>query len=325
MIKLPTLRHGGIMPNYQCTAACRHCLYACDPDWEGYMTGEKMRETCETLRRGGCRSVHIGGGEPFMDFDGLCKLVEMCGEYGISVEYVETNAFFAADEKKAAGYLRDLSKAGVNTLCISLDPFHAEFVPYVLPLQLAELCHREGFGFFLWRQQFLPILKKADPLKAHNRAALEAVLGKDYLWETTKAYGLRFGGRAITLENEYVPKQPWEDIKRKAANLRPCTNLTSTDHFHVDMYNRFIPPGCTGIALPLDAFINGLPPGKYPGFEAQYTGGPAVLFALAEEKGFKPDAAGYPSVCTACFFVRGYLSGLDGFGEYDRLHYKHSM
>ena len=148
------LRHGGIMTNYQCTAACRHCLYACSPERSGgYISKATAEEISVLLREGGCRSVHIGGGEPFLDFDGLIELVQTITNAGIAVEYVETNAFWATDERLIAQRLRALLGAGVRTLCISLDPFHAEYVAVNLPLYLADICRRTNFGFFLWQEK----------------------------------------------------------------------------------------------------------------------------------------------------------------------------
>jgi hypothetical protein len=235
------------------------------------------------------------------------------------VEYVETNASWINDPSQGsvANRLAALLRAGVDTLCISLDPFHAEFVPYAQPLGLAEICRREGYGYFLWQERFLPALRNTDPSTAHCRAALEKSIRHDYLWDTARAYGIRFGGRAVALEDEYVQKKPLAVIQREAAAKGPCKGLVSTNHFHVDLYNRFIPPGCTGIALPLDEAVTGLAPGRYPAFEALYDGGFTALLALAQGLGFAPDPQGYPSVCAACFHTRKWLSEQPGFPELD--------
>jgi hypothetical protein len=292
MIKLPPLRHGGIMPNYECTAACRHCLYACDPDWDsGYITPEKTHGICQTLRQNGCQSVHIGGGEPFIQFDGLIKMIKIIRARGIAVEYIETNAFWARDEALTLRRLQTLSEAGADTLCISRDSYHAEFIPPALPAKLAETCRRTGFGYFLWETQY-------------NR--------------------LRFGGRAVSLEEEHAEKKPLEEILRGAVSGGACKNLTSAHHFHVDLNGYFIPPGCTGIILPLDEAVSGLTPGRYPAFEALYNGGLTALVSLAVGRGFAPDPAGYPSVCAACFHVRKWLSQQPGFPELDASHYVHA-
>jgi len=285
------------------------------------MTEADMDEACGNLREGGCRSVHIGGGEPFLDFDGLLALINTCKHHGISVEYVETNAYWATSSAETAQRLQSLSKAGANTLCISIDPFHAEFIPYSMPLKLAEACWKAGFGYFLWQEQLVPIMSGADPNKTHDRGTLEKVIGNDYILDTARLYGLKLGGRAINIESEYTPSRPLEDILDDS----PCRNLLSVGHFHVDMYNRFIPPGCTGIAVPFKEMLKGLEPGRYPAFEALYSGGIKSLIALAsKEHGFVPEP-GYPSRCAVCFHIRRFLSKKDGFPELDAEHYESSM
>jgi MoaA/NifB/PqqE/SkfB family radical SAM enzyme len=151
------LTNGGLMVNYQCNAACRHCLYSCSPTrGSGYINEETAGTICRLLRKGGCRSVHIGGGEPFLDFDGLLMVVRKLKNSGIALEYIETNAHWLIDastSKEGIGRekLKRLLAAGADTLCISIDPYHAEYVPYGAPLALAKLCEEAG----KWFLQFL--------------------------------------------------------------------------------------------------------------------------------------------------------------------------
>jgi len=317
MIKISKLHHGGIMTNYECNAACRHCLYACSPDRsDGYISPQGAEEVCRLLVEGGCHSVHIGGGEPFLDFDGLINLLETAKKFRINVEYVETNGFWAVEPGKAKTYLKTLLKAGADTLCISLDPFHAEYVAYSLPVKLAEICRSVGFGYFLWQERFLRPMEGVNPNKPHDRKALEYQISPDYIFETAQSYGIGMGGRAINIELEYSSKHPLNKI----ISNQPCRGLLSTNHFHVDLYGNFIPPGCTGIAIPLGELINGLPEGKYPAFEALLTGGTANLLEFAIGKGFNPDET-YTSACALCFFVRKWLSQNAECPELDAEHY----
>jgi len=319
MIKLGQLHHGGIMPNYQCSAACRHCLYACSPDYDdAYMTQAAMDEVCGTLREGGCRSVHIGGGEPFLHFDGLLSLLQTAKKHGITVDYIETNASWHMDDAATQKRLQALARAGADTLCISVDPYHAEYIPYARPLALADLCRREGFGYFLWQERFLSMLTQLDLHKVHSRAAMEAVI-PNYIWRTAQMYGLKMGGRAICIEAEYVPHKPLA----ACLSTQPCHRLLSTDHFHVDYHGSFIPPGCTGIVLPLADAIRGIPSGRYPAFEALLTGGVTALLAYANEKGFTAAVEGYPSACALCFHIRSYLANTHA--EFNARHYEQAL
>ncbi|MCL2379069.1 MAG: radical SAM protein [Defluviitaleaceae bacterium] len=330
--KISPLEHGGIMANYQCNAACRHCLYACSPERTGgYIRQEMADEICQKLRAGGCRSVHIGGGEPFLDINGLINLLETARLNGITVEYIETNAFWAADEHRAKEYLSALTSAGADTLCISLDPFHAEYVPAALPIKLSEICRKEGFGYFVWQDKYRRTLSGLDtPQNIQTRADLERQLSANYILETAQAYGLRMGGRALSIEAEYgTPKQLEKIINTSqtpnaTTKKSPCQNLLASGHFHVDLYGQYIPPGCTGIVLPLEEAISGVPKGKYPAFDALLTGGVQALYDLAQSLGFKA-AANYTSGCALCFHLRHWLSRQPGFPELDPEHYAASL
>jgi len=279
-----------------------------------------MEKVCATLREGDCRSIHIGGGEPFLDFDGLVDLIKIAHVHDISVEYIETNAYWAKDEKLVKSRLEALANAGADTFCISVDPFHAEYVPYGAPLQMAKWCREFGFGYFLWQERFLSSMRDLNSANIHDRAALEQGISRSYIKDTARAYGLSYGGRAINIAEEYSQNKPIGEI----VSDEPCRGLLSTDHFHVDMYGRFIPPGCTGLAIPLEEAVNGIPSSKYPAFEALLTGGVAALLSLAQDNGFKPRAEGYhPSRCILCFHIRHFLS--NKYAELDAEHYEESF
>jgi len=306
------------MANYRCTAACRHCLYACSPErTDGYITEATAESVAHLLRTAGCRSVHIGGGEPFLNFDGLLKMIRILSDSRISVEYIETNAYWASDTERCKKYLHELMRVGADAFCISVDPFHAEYVPLELPLKLAETCRNAGFGYFLWQDRFLPMMARLDKRKTHNREEMENLISQRYILETAKSYGIHLGGRAIGIEEEYTANKPIEKI----VNNHPCRSLVSGGHFHVDMYGRYIPPGCTGIAIPLNEAINGIPEGKYPVYEALLSNGTEGLLNYASKKGFIANKNGYPSTCNLCFHIRYWLTENAPTPELDPEHY----
>jgi len=309
------------MTNYQCNAACRHCLYASSPKRDGsYINTETAEELCSLLCEGECRSIHIGGGEPFLQYESLIKFLEIIRYAGIRVEYLETNGFWATDEKRVLNRLQELKAVGVDTLCISVDPFHAEYIPVGHPLQLAETCRRSGFKHFLWQERFLMQLSTLPLNRAHNRMELEKLISPNYLKETLTRYGLSIGGRAINMESEFATPKPTESLLKE----KPCRNLLSTEHFHVDNQLRFIPPGCTGIVIPLAEAIRGIPEGKYPVFEALLTGGVTGLLKYAEKKGFEASEE-YPSTCALCFRIRHWLAENAFSPDLDVEHYKAAL
>jgi len=299
------------MVNYRCNAACRHCLYACSPARKpGYISKEKIQEVCNLLNKGRIGSVHIGGGEPFLDFPGLLTVIRCLANTGVRLDYIETNAFWANDPK-ANEYIKTLINEGVEALCISIDPFHAEYVPWGYALDLAEKCDKQGLGYFLWKPEYIRLLSNLDRNKRHSHEELKSALREDYVGRTAYAYGIGFSGRAINIEDEFFYQKTHDpDITDSIEGLldtEPCENLLSTGHFHIDLDGFFIPPGCTGLRLPLEELLEGAETGKYPVFEALYKGGIKALYELALKQGFSADKT-FASKCNLCFYLREYLS-----------------
>jgi len=325
MLNVGTLNHCGIMVNYECNATCRHCLYSCSPTRNpGYINEETAEKVCQLLNKGGCRSVHIGGGEPFLDFKNLLMMVRQLNKNGIRLEYIETNAYWAAkpeDHEEIRKKLKQLLNEGVNALCISIDPYHAEFVPYGAPLSLAKYCEETGMDYFLWRIESIQALSKMDPQKIHSRQDMEKLISRDYIGKTARQFGITYGGRAVNIEREFSSLSPADNFCKQSSS---CRNLLSTNHFHVDKDANFIPPGCTGLRIPLEEAVCGIPEDKYSVFETLYNGGVSALLELAKQFGFIPDATGYSSKCNLCFHIRCFLSKRD-FPELDQNHYEEAV
>ena len=92
-LKIGRLVSGGIITNYFCTSACRHCLYNCSPRWEKhYISVEAAEENFRTVKSLGCSAVHIGGGEPMLRPEELGVVLDAARRAGVSIDYVETNS-----------------------------------------------------------------------------------------------------------------------------------------------------------------------------------------------------------------------------------------
>ena len=316
----PRKRHCGLVVNYACNAACRHCLYACSPKRNsGYMSEDSCERICLLLQERGIDTIHIGGGEPFLDFKSLLGVIRTVRRAGLNIEYLETNGFWASDEKRAVYYLGELKQAGAETLLISIDPFHVEYVPVESPLRLADICKKVEFGYFLWQEQFQEKLSHLESDRVYSRYELEKTLSQDYILETTEAYGLGTQtGRAINIAQEYFPKIPVADLIK---NSHACHNLLNTTFMHIDLYEKFIIPGCTGITIPLEDAVRGVPRGRYPVYEALVSDGVAGLLKFIDGLGLTFEEE-YVSYCSLCFNIRHWLSKTGTYAELDSEHYE---
>ena len=306
--KLSSLYSGaGIIVTYKCSAACMHCCYSSSPKRDGeYMSRQTADKIFALLKKTGCHSVHIGGGEPFMNFDKLLEVCKSALEHRVSIDYIETNASWFTDDDSVSEKLRKLLSAGVDCLLISVDPFHNEFVPYIKIKNLLKCCRKNGMGTFIWQSKFERVVSQMDENTTHSIEEYEKKFGGDFVKTVAESYGLGYNGRALLiLEKTGKQKNPHEYF----LNDSQCKDrITSLSHFHVDLDENLIPPSCNGFrANVFDLCGEGLDRGKYINFMAVVDGGIGALFKRAQSLGFVPDKEGYASKCALCFDIKKYL------------------
>ena len=305
MLRISNLVSGGIITNYKCSSKCKHCAYSSSPEWPmEYMTGETADEIFKILRRKGCYSVHIGGGEPFLAPDKLLKILESAKNNDIDIEYVETNASWFVNEERTVSLLQELKQQGVYTLLISIDPFHNEFIPFSKVKGLIDSCRKVNMRVFPWMLEFWDELDRFDDTKTHSLDEYRNFFGEEYLFDLPKRYGLNLKGRAFNTFNGLVKKEKTDRIIKIS---RSCGLLSGVYHFHVDLYGNFIPQSCPGFSVKLKELVNGADPDKYKVLNSVESGGVGAQAELAvREFGYvlKDEYAGK---CDLCYDIRKFL------------------
>ena len=307
MRKQSAIVGSGFMVSYACTAKCRHCMYGCS--YQGrrdYVTPEKAEEIMAQLEWAGVTDLHIGGGEPFLNFEGLLEVIRAMNQHQILVDYIETNAFWCTDQDAAEEKLRKLADLGVETIMASCDPFHSEYVPLDRVTTFVRACRKVGIGYFVWKEQFYRRLSKLDPKEAHSAEELKEALGDDYIIETAREYGIGMNGRALQIAREIYPKRPAREVSEKTQ----CTRILRGMHCHVDLYGNVVPAGCTGFAVPIADFTERrdrlTDPSVYPVLARVLTGGTKALLEYAVSLGFDPETEAATN-CDLCYQIRCYL------------------
>lgn len=292
--------------NYVCTAACRHCMFASAPDCpKEYITADMSDRLASLLREAGTSSVHIGGGEPFMNFCALCTLIEALNRHDVGVDYIETNAFWCSDDDFVRERLEKLKSLDVTTIMVSVDPFHIEYVPLERPLKLCNLMNECGFDYFIWQERYLRKLRRLDWTRTYTKEELQKVLGKNYITDTASEYGLGMNGRALLIAGDIYANRPAEELATSVS----CKSLLDVCHCHLDLYGNIVPSGCPGLAADARDYLEErISPDKYPVMARLLSGGTKALYAYALEKGFVPAVEGYPTRCAFCYAMREFLN-----------------
>lgn len=128
-----------------CDIRCRHCLMSAAPGRRQKLTYDDFkRRFDEIVSMCGTRLVVFSGGEPTLLGQDLLNMIAYASENGVATRMV-TNGSWASTGEAARSYLIALRECGLNELNVSLDDYHAEWVPVTHVWRI--LRHAEGLGF----------------------------------------------------------------------------------------------------------------------------------------------------------------------------------
>ncbi|MGA2173026.1 MAG: radical SAM protein [Sedimentisphaerales bacterium] len=306
--KFKVWRSAGLLLTYKCSASCEFCYYNCSPGQGGLMPVEMAVNTWRSLKElaGDNAKVHITGGEPFLYWDRLVEILQEAGKSNLGpVDMIETNGFWALDEKIIAERLRILDGLGMRRLKISCDPFHQEYVDIEPVRRLAQIA-KESLGTDRVLVRWEKYLE--SPLEIKNTNAAER--DKRYI-ETLKDYPCRFTGRAAGHIASLLVKDTVEQISK--SNCRDA--FLGAKGVHIDPYGNIFSGTCSGIIIDnvgnpgapgLAEIWRNWRPGNDKVIETLFNSGPAGLLNKAVKRDYKP-AGQYAGKCHLCTSIRQFL------------------
>lgn len=319
------------MLSYKCSAECRHCMYACSPKWKGDWLSEEDLERIlrqlagkiapspygtETISLN--HGIHFTGGEPFLNYELLCKAVEMAREFGIPSTFVETNCFWCVNDRVTREKLEALKDRGLNGILISVNPFFLEYVPFERTERAIRISH-EVFGTNLIVYQ-LEYYKRFREMGIRDRFAFEDYFAQER--EEDFARNVEFfimGRAAYKLGKKLQRTFPMYPV---AAFFRqPCRpSFLRNWHNHFDNYGNFVPGYCGGISLgdcrDLENLLEkGIETEDHPILGFLIDEDLRGLFEFARDFDYEESPEGYLSKCHACVDMRKHLAVTGQFDE----------
>jgi len=326
-VKVPRPISGGLMLSYKCSAACRHCMYACSPKWGAdWISKEDLEEILsrlagriqpgpwgdETLSLN--HGLHFTGGEPFLNFELLVEAVALAEELGIPSTFVETNCSWCGSDGITRKRLRLLKEAGLKGILISVNPFYAEYVPFERTERCIQIS-QEVFGGSVMVYQ-VAYYHRFRQLGIKDRIALEDYLALTEGERLAEHVELFLMGRAARQLREFYPTYPAHTFFGE-----PCRPpFLRNWHNHFDNYGNFMPGYCGGISLgrwkDLDRLeTEGIDLDEHPVLRFLIAEDVRGLLRFAQDFGYQESQEGYVSKCDLCLDIRRHLVSRQNFDE----------
>ena len=322
--QIPKPISGGLIISYKCSAECRHCIYACSQKWSNdhiseedlekilsQLSGKILPNTYGPHTTGLNTGLHFTGGEPFLYFDLLCLGIQMADKMKIPSLFVETNCFWAEDDKVTKDKLKTLKKKGLRGIMISVNPFYLEFVPFERTERAIRIS-LDVFGRNTMVYQ-LEYFKRFKSWGLQDKVQFEEYLQLERKEDFLRNIEFFITGRSPyrlgdTLK-DYIGTYPSEHFFSE-----PCiTPFLRNWHNHFDNYGNYMPGFCGGISLgdcrELDRLLQeGIETKQYPVLEFLMDDNLKGLLEFARETGYDESTEGYLSKCHLCIDIRKYLA-----------------
>ncbi len=302
--KLKIWSSAGLMLTYKCNCACEFCYYNCDPGKGGLMPVDTAVSAWRSLKMlaGNNAKIHITGGEPFLYWDHLRELLRRAGAERLGkVDLIETNGFWAADEKIIEQRLKELDELGMHRFKVSTDPFHQQYIGSDLVRRLADIaCRILGPERVLvrWEKYLENVvdMKNLSPVE-RQRQYISAM----------KDYPCRFTGRAAGKLAELVASKPIQTI----AVMNCKMDFLGAKGVHIDPFGNVFSGTCSGIILgnvnqtPLEEIWKHFDPSQEGFVGTLFNSGPFGLLEKCEKAGYKLRQL-YASKCHLCTDIRQF-------------------
>ncbi|MFC2091995.1 radical SAM protein [Elusimicrobiota bacterium] len=305
----------GIITNYRCTNRCIHCLYASSPEVQEIVEFKNIAKLLNQIKKNipHC-TIHIGGGEPFLNINILKETIGRINELGLLLEYVETNGVLISDDASQS-MLQKLKSYGLNCILLSITPFHNEF----LSLKKTEKAFSNiveilgNNGIFPWHEDYYLFMKRLDPhLNIPFKKYIEIFSSTEISYLLNNIIYLHPAGRSAFLFARHIGKYP----ARRFFSKNCISECASGIHAHIDYNGNYLTGFCSGIRIgrqagyDLDLLYNkGINYKEYPILDMVINRNIQTLYEYAKNRGFETDIDKeiYSSPCHFCLHIRTFL------------------
>jgi len=311
-------------------------MYACTPRWSADWPSEMDMERILSSLAGSIQpspfgpdsvslnyGLHFTGGEPFLNYDLLCRAVEIAQKLHIPSTFLETYCFWCRDDEITRERLSALKRKGLKGLLVSVNPFYLEYVPFEHTQRAIRIGY-EIFGdnLFVYQMEYYRRFTKWGVRGKVNFDRYVEIEEKSQLLRNVEFFVLGRAAYALANRLKEVGRYPAEYFFGE-----PCRpSFLRTWHNHFDNYGNYMPGYCGGITYgdvrELDALLrSGIDEEEYPVLSILMREDMKGLFEFARERGYRELTEGYHSKCHLCMEARKYLALNGDFKELQPLEF----
>ncbi len=121
----------GIVIDQKCNIRCGHCCFSSGPRSSQHLTDEAVFELVrQGLEDPRITTIALSGGEALLRYSTVLTCLRMARAGGKSASLV-SNGHWGQSRPRALTVLREMKEAGLTSMKISYDDFHARYIPPV--------------------------------------------------------------------------------------------------------------------------------------------------------------------------------------------------
>jgi hypothetical protein len=247
--------------------------------------------------------IHITGGEPFLYWERMQEILKEARNQNLGkVDLIETNGFWAIDEKIIRRRLKRLDELGMDRFKVSTDPFHKKYVD-IKPIRRLAGIATELLGPERVLIRWQKYLDNPAEMKGISTAELE----QKYI-SAMNDYPCRFTGRAAGKLAELAASKPVE----KLTSVNCKSDFLGAKGVHIDPFGNVFSGTCSGIIFgnvnqtKLEDIWKQFHPDVSDFINILFNYGPYGLLEQAERLGYKT-AKVYADKCHLCTSIRQFF------------------
>jgi hypothetical protein len=260
----------------------------------------------EAVKVANLESFLVFGGEPMLYPRRTIAIFKKAQQMKIPVMEMLTNGTWGRDKNRAEALAKELKDAGLNTLGVSVDAFHLEYIPLEYPRCAAQASLTAGIEKVVWN---VAVLQSLNAENRYDKVTAQILKELEPTGIEAHVHKVAAAGRALETIPQYFQKTPLEG---------PCEGETPMENVLTNPQSLSVEPSgsvevCWHLSIgnakekPLSRIISEYDWQKNPTIKVLVEEGPMGLLKKSKPLGglFNKDL--YVNKCHLCVEIRKRL------------------